>query len=347
MNDWVCPLPLRHYPRITLGHGGGGQLTEDLIAHVFEPAFASGRPRPARNDAAVLDVGAGRIAVTTDAHVVNPLEFPGGTIGELAVNGTINDLAMVGADPIALTAAFVLEEGLELERLARIVARMGDAARTAGVDIVAGDTKVVGAGQADGMYITTTGVGAVPAGVDIRPERIRVGDQILLSGPIGLHGTAVLSVREGLAFGASIESDTTPLHRLVGDLVADGVDVHAMRDLTRGGLATALCELATDTGLGLSFREDAVPVPDVVRAACQVFGLEPLQVANEGCFVAFVAPGDADMAVAIARRHCAGAHARLVGEVVATHPGRVVQHTRLGSRRVIERPLGENLPRIC
>jgi len=344
-------MPLRDYPRITLGHGAGGQLSEDLIRHLFEPAFGigvgTGAAQPIRNDAAVLPEGDGRIAVTTDGHVVQPLEFPGGSIGELAVHGTVNDLAMVGAIPVALTAAFVLEEGLEIERLARIVERMGAAARAADVDIVSGDTKVVGSGQADGLYVTTTGFGRIPDGVDVRPERIAVGDKIVLSGPIGLHGVAVLSVREGLEFGGAVESDTAPLHAIVADLIAEGIDVHAMRDLTRGGLAAALCELAGDTGLGLTFDDAAVPIPEAVAAACSLFGLDAIDVANEGRFIAIVAPGDADRVATIMRRHAAAMGACVIGEVVDDHAGRVVQRTPLGSRRVVERALGENLPRIC
>lgn len=347
MSGWVCPLPLRDHPRVTLGHGGGGELTDDLIAHLFEPAFGVGPGAPIRNDAAVLSGGAGRIAVTTDGHVVHPLEFPGGTIGELAVNGTINDLAMVGAAPIALTAAFVLEEGLEMAALARLAGLMGEAARAAGVPIVCGDTKVVATGQADGMYITTTGVGRVPDGVDIRPERIAVGDRIVLSGPIGLHGIAVLSVREGMEFGAPVVSDTAPLHRIVADLVGADLDLRAMRDLTRGGLAAALCELATGTGLGLVFDEGAVSVPEPVDSACSVFGLDPVHVANEGRFIAIVGPDDANDVVSIMRSHIDANEATVIGEVVADHPGRAVMRTRLGARRVVERPLGEDLPRIC
>lgn len=347
MTGWHCPRPLRDHPRVTLGHGGGGALTDDLITHLFEPAFGIDGVDRARNDAAIVVPGSGRVAVTTDGHVVQPLEFPGGTIGDLAVNGTINDLAMVGAEPVALTAAFVLEEGLEMERLARLVERMGAAASAANVPVVAGDTKVVGAGQADGMYITTTGIGRVPDGLDIRPERLTVGDRILVSGPIGLHGIAVLSRREGMEFGAPVYSDTAPLHRVVADLIRAGIDVRAMRDLTRGGFATALCEIAVDSGHGIAFDEGRVPIPEPVAAACGVFGLEPFHVACEGRFVAFVAPSDADAATAIINSHDEGTGACVVGEVVADHPGRVVARTRLGARRVVERPLGESLPRIC
>lgn len=349
---WQCPVPLRDYPRVVTAHGGGGQLTTDLIEHLFTPAFAPAPglhdgPAPAATDSAVLDVATARVAFTTDSYVVHPLEFPGGSIGDLAVNGTINDLAMSGARPLALSAGFVLEEGLEMPRLAAIAADMGAAARAAGVSIVTGDTKVVDAGRADGMYITTSGVGVLDDGVDVRPERMQAGDALVLSGPIGLHGVAVLSVREGLQFGSGVQSDTAPLHHIVADLLAAGIDIHAMRDLTRGGLAAGLCELATGGRVGIVIEEDAIPIPEDVASACGLFGLDPLCVANEGRFVLSTPAADADRAVAAITAHHAGRGAAVIGEVVTSNPGVVVQTTRLGARRVVERSMGEDLPRIC
>ncbi len=344
---WVCPVPLRSYPRVTIAHGGGGQLTADLIDHLFRPAFAGPADSAASNDSAVVDAPTSRVAFTTDSYVVQPLEFPGGSIGDLAVNGTVNDLAMAGARPVALSAAFVLEEGLEMSRLAAIANDMGVAARAAGVRIVAGDTKVVDAGRADGMYVTTSGVGILDEGVDVRPERIRPGDAIVLSGPIGLHGIAVLSVREGLRFGSDIRSDTAPLHRIVAELLAAGVDIHAMRDLTRGGAAGGLCELAEGAGLGIVIDDDAIVVPESVASACSLFGLDPMNVANEGRFALAVSADDVDDALAVISSHPAGAGVAVIGEVVDAHPGVVVRRTRIGAQRVVDRPMGEDLPRIC
>jgi len=343
---WSCPLPLRDHHRITIGHGGGGQLGADLVEHLFLPAFGEAARDARPLDAAVLDVG-GRIAFTTDSYVVTPLEFPGGSIGELAVHGTINDLAMAGARPLALSTAFVLEEGLELETLARIATSMGDAASAAGVGLVTGDTKVVDAGRGDGVYITTSGIGVVGDGVDVRPERMSPGDKIVLSGPIGLHGMAVLSVREGIEFGTTMKSDTAPLHELVESLFAAGIDVHAMRDLTRGGMAAGLCELAATAGVGVVFDQDTVPIPEPVAAACNLFGMDALEVANEGVFVSVVEGASAEFAVELLRLHDAGREAVVIGEVTDQHPGIVVQRTRLGANRIIDRPMGEQLPRIC
>ncbi len=296
----------------------------------------------------MLDVGDQRIAFTTDGYVVRPLFFPGGNIGDLAVNGTVNDLAVVGARPLAISTAFVLEEGLELEVLHRVVAAMGAAAERAGVRIVTGDTKVVDAGLADGMYITTSGVGVVPAGVDLRPERIAPGDKVIVSGTLGLHGIAVLSVREGLEFGTDLVTDSAPLNGLVGAMLdRSGASIHALRDLTRGGLAAALCELAEGAGVGIAYRETALPIPDAVEAGCGFLGLDPVHVANEGRLVAFVTPDAADAVLAAMRSHPDGADATVIGEVNADHAATVVAQTALGARRVVSRPLGEQLPRIC
>ena len=291
--------------------------------------------------------GGGRIAFSTDAYVVQPLLFPGGSIGDLAVNGTINDLAMSGARPVALSAAFILEEGLEIEVLARIAADMGSAARAAGVRIVTGDTKVVERGRGDGMSITTAGIGLVPAGSRLGSEPPAPGDVVLVSGPIGDHGMAVMSVREGLAFEAPIRSDTAALHRLVADLLATCPDVRLLRDPTRGGLAMTLCELVAGKGIGVEFDELAVPVDRSVAAACEILGLDPFQVASEGRLVAVVAETDADAALGALRTDPLGRGAVRIGRIVATHPGLVVARTALGTQRIVPMPLGEQLPRIC
>ncbi|CAN5760207.1 hydrogenase expression/formation protein HypE [soil metagenome] len=351
--DWVCPLPLRETKRIVIGHGGGGVLSEELIENLFLPAFGSGpgSGRGPSRDSAVLTVAAGRIAVSTDSYVVQPLIFPGGNIGDLAVNGTINDLAMSGAQPLGLTAGFILEEGLELELLGRIAQSMGKAADNAAVAIVTGDTKVVGKGSADQLFINTAGVGVIPDGVDIGPERARVGDDVIVSGNIGEHGVAIMSVREGIDFGTVVTTDSAPLHRLVSAMLAatspPGAGVHALRDPTRGGLVAAAVEIARAAGVGIELRESAIPVPEAVASACGFLGLDPLQVANEGKLVAFVDPAATEAVLAAMRARPEGADAAVIGKVVAAHPGMVVGRTAFGTTRVIERELGEQLPRIC
>lgn len=331
-----------------LGHGGGGKLTGELIEHLFLPAFGSAASGARPTDSAVLDLdGGARLAFTTDSYVVQPLFFPGGDIGELAVNGTVNDLAMSGAEPLALSTAFVLEEGLELDVLGRIATSMGASASRAGVQLVTGDTKVVERGRGDGMHVNTAGVGIVAPGVDIDPSRMRAGDVIIVSGAIGLHGVAVLSVREGIEFGTTILSDTAPLNGLVAAILADRPDIHVLRDLTRGGLGAALCELAASVGVGIEFEESAVPVPDPVRAACGFLGLDPLHVANEGKLVAVVAPECADDVVVAMAATDAGRDCAVIGRVVDDHVGTVVARTALGASRIVDLPLGEQLPRIC
>ena len=349
--DWVCPLPLRETGRVVLGHGGGGVLSEELIENLFMPAFGSAGG-PAR-DSALLDVGSGRIALTTDSYVVQPLFFPGGNIGHLAVHGTINDLACSGAQPVALTAGFILEEGLELDVLGAIASTMGRAAQEAGVSIVTGDTKVVGKGSADQLFVNTAGVGVVPPGVHIGPERARPGDVVILSGPVGEHGVAILSVREGIDFGTVVRTDSAPLHRLVAAMLSGAAEagdrgaVHTLRDPTRGGLVASLVEIARAAAVGVEIDEAAVPVPDAVASACSFLGLDPLQVANEGKLVAFVDPAHADAVLAAMRARPEGAEATVIGRVVGDHPGMAVARTAFGTTRVVERELGEQLPRIC
>jgi len=340
-----CPLPIFDRKTVVLGHGSGGKLSAQLIRDLFLPAFDN--PLLAKlDDQAVVGAGAARIALTTDSYVVTPLFFPGGDIGKLAVHGTINDIAMSGAMPLALSAAFIVEEGFSLEELRRVVDSMAEAARAAGVPIVTGDTKVVNRGSADKLFVTTSGVGLVPEGVDISAGNARPGDRILLSGTIGDHGMAVMSKREGLEFEGAIVSDTAPLHRLVAAMVAAG-EIHALRDPTRGGLAATLCEIAATAGVGMEATASAIPVREPVRAACELLGLDPLFVANEGKLAAFVHPDHAGAVLAAMRALPEGRDAVMIGEVVAGHPGMVLLRTEIGGTRVIDLPFSEQLPRIC
>lgn len=348
LENWSCPLPLRDHPAIVLGHGGGGTLSAELVEHLFLPAYADhGGVLSQLGDAAIVSAGSARIAMSTDSYVVRPRFFPGGNIGDLAVNGTINDLAVAGAVPMYLTVGMVLEEGLPLEELNSIAATMGRAAREAGVSIVTGDTKVVDSGHGDGIYINTAGVGVVPDGLDLGPHRVQPGDAVIVSGAIGMHGIAVMSVREGLEFGSEIITDSAPLNGIITDLLATGVDVHMMRDPTRGGVAASLTEIAKASRTGVEIVERDVPVPDDVRAACGFLGLDPLYVANEGRFIAFVASDDADRALDALRSHPLGTGATLIGRVTDAHPGVVVARTGIGGTRVVDLPLAEQLPRIC
>ena len=345
MSSFTCPLPLTQRKTIVLGHGSGGKLSAQLIRELFLPAFDN----PLLNrldDQAVFQAGSARIALSTDSFVVTPLFFPGGDIGKLAVHGTINDIAMSGATPLALSAAFILEEGFPLEELARIVASMAEAARAAGVLIATGDTKVVPRGAADRIFITTSGVGLVPPGVNISASNARPGDKILLSGSIGDHGMAVMSKREGLEFESAIESDTAALHTLVADMIAAG-EIHALRDPTRGGLGATLTEIAASAGIGVEAEAGAIPIHEAVRAACELLGLDPLFVANEGKLAAFVAPESAARVLDAMRAHPLGREAAIIGEAVAAHPGTVLLRTEVGGTRVIDLPFNEQLPRIC
>ncbi len=343
---WSCPLPLRSYPNVVLGHGSGGQLTADLIQQLFLPAFRNSALE-ALGDSAVVAAGGASLAFSTDAYVVRPLVFPGGSIGELAVNGTINDLAMAGARPLFLSAAFLVEEGFPMEELGGLVQRMAAAARQAGVEIVTGDTKVVDKGHGDGCYITTAGIGLVPEGVQLGPGRIEPGDAVILSGAIGDHGIAVLSVREGLEFGTRIESDTAALHTLAGTILETPAAVRLMRDPTRGGVAAALNEIAAAAGKGVLLDEEKIPVRAEVEAACELLGLDPLTVANEGKLLAVVDPGAAPAILERMRAHPLGRDAQVIGRITAEHPGTVALHTGIGASRVVPMPVGELLPRIC
>jgi hydrogenase expression/formation protein HypE len=345
-----CPLPLADYPTVQMAHGGGGKLSQQLVAGLMVPSFDN--PELSRlHDGAVLTVGAAgaaRLAFTTDSYVVRPLFFPGGDIGALAVHGTVNDLAMCGARPLALSCGFILEEGLPMETLARVVESMRRAAAAAGVAIVTGDTKVVDRGKGDGIYVNTAGVGLVDDGVEIDPRRARPGDAVLLSGRIADHGIAILSLREGLEFESPITSDTAALHGLVGELLAKlGADVHVLRDPTRGGVASATNEIAAAAGVGIRLDEPAIPVAEPVRAACELLGLDPLYVANEGKLLAIVAPEAAEAALDLMRAHPLGAEAAIVGEVVAERAGLVTLRSSIGGSRIVDLLTGEQLPRIC
>jgi len=354
MDEWMlrCPLPLRDYPRVVMGHGGGGRLSAELVESLFLPAFGS-ESLNALGDSAVLPLAGARVAMTTDSYVVRPLFFPGGSIGDLAINGTVNDLAMSGAQPLYVTTGFIVEEGMPMELLATVVQAMAAAAQRAGVQIVAGDTKVVERGRGDGLYVNTAGVGLVPEGVHIAPVRARPGDVILVSGTLGDHGMAIMSVREGLAyeglaFESAIVSDCAPLHGMVGallDVARDGV--HVLRDPTRGGAAAALNEIAARAGVGIELAADAIPVRPAVAAACEILGLDPLYVANEGKLLAIVAAEHAAALLAAMRAHESGRDAAVIGRVTAAHPGLVTMRTVLGGERIVPQPLGEQLPRIC
>ncbi|KQC36793.1 MULTISPECIES: hydrogenase expression/formation protein HypE [unclassified Frankia] len=344
---WTCPAPLADSPTIVMGHGGGGAMSAELVEHLFLPAFRGPAAATELADAAVVALGGARVAFTTDSFVVRPLFFPGGCIGDLAVNGTVNDLAMVGATPCYLATAFILEEGTELAELARVAEALGAAARVAGVRLVTGDTKVVDAGHGDGVYINTTGLGLVPDGVDIRPGRARPGDVVLVSGEIGAHGVAVLSCREGLEFGTQVRSDTAPLSGLVAAMLATGADIHTLRDPTRGGLAATLNEIARGAQVGIAVTERAVPVAAPVADACSVLGLDPFAIANEGKLVAIVPAADADRVLEVMRAHPHGRDAAAIGTVTEDNAPMVVARTGLGGSRVIDLPMGSELPRIC
>jgi hydrogenase expression/formation protein HypE len=342
----ACPIPTADAREVLMGHGSGGKLSARLVEELLLPAFANPMLDPL-DDQAFVEAGGARLAFTTDSYVVTPLFFPGGDIGELAVNGTVNDLAMGGARPLFLSLALILEEGFPLEDLRRVVESVRRAAATAGVLVVTGDTKVVDRGKGDGVFVNTAGIGAPIAGADLSSRRVAPGDAVLLSGAIGDHGVAILSQREGLRFGGDLRSDTAPLHGLVADMLAASPGVHALRDPTRGGLAATLVEIASRRRVGIEADERAIPVHDAVRGACEMLGLDPLHVANEGKLVAFVPEEGAEAVLAAMRRHPLGREAARIGRVTAEHPTLVALRTPIGGQRVLDLPFGEALPRIC
>jgi len=342
---WTCPRPLQNYPTIVMGHGAGGRMMSDLIENLFAPAFDNDLLSQ-MGDSTVLDLPAGRTAFTTDSFVVNPLFFPGGNIGELAVYGTVNDLAMRGAKPLYLSAGFILEEGLPMETLGRIANSMAAASKKAGVRIATGDTKVVQKGHGDGLYINTSGIGVIPSGLDIGPALAEPGDVVLVSGTMGDHGIAIMSVRAGLTFETQIRSDTAPLNGLVEEMIEAGI-IHCLRDATRGGLAAVLNELAAASQVGIEFDERKVPLRPEVDAACEMLGFDPFYVANEGKLVAILPKNGAEKVLEVMRSHEYGKDAAIIGKVVETHPGLVTAKTAIGGMRVVDLPAGELLPRIC
>lgn len=347
MQGPVCPVPLQHSEKIMLGHGSGGKMMQDLIAKTFLPPLDNPALR-AGNDAGVVQPNpCTQLALSTDAHVVSPLFFPGGDIGRLAVCGTVNDVAMMGATPQYLTAGFILEEGLEVATLERVVASMKMAAEEAGVEIVAGDTKVVQKGQADGLYITTSGVGSVISGVEIHGAAAKAGDVVIVSGAIGDHGIAVLGARGDLGFETSIQSDVAPLNHAIAAILDCSDQVRVLRDPTRGGVASALNEIASQSNVGIILQEDCIPVRPEVAAACEILGFDPLYIANEGKFIIIVSPEDADRVLKTLRMNKYGEGACAIGEVIDKPQGRVLMKTAIGGTRVVDVLAGEMLPRIC
>lgn len=334
---------VRPMDRILLGHGSGGKLMHDLIQAHFAPAFGS----TGAGDSAVIDIPSGRLAYTTDSYVVSPLFFPGGNIGVLAVNGTVNDLSVVGAAPLFLAVGFIIEEGFPLIDLKRIVASMAEAAKQAGVRIAGGDTKVVNKGKADGLFINTSGVGVLADGIEIAASRIMAGDKVIISGEIGNHGVAVLAERNGITFDSPVLTDTRPLNGLVRKMLEASKDIHFMRDPTRGGLATTLKEVALESNLCIKIRESSLPIPPQVKGACGLLGIDPLYIANEGVLVAVVEDGHADTVLRAMRNHAFGKNAVIIGEVAESPAGMVLLETALGGSRIVDMLPGEILPRIC
>ena len=346
-NEAACPVPIRERDVILIGHGSGGRMTSELLERVVVPAL-SNPTLDALDDAALLHLPSGeRVAFTTDSYVVSPIFFPGGDIGDLAVNGTINDLAVSGARPIALSLAFILEEGFPIEEFRRVVASVKRAAERARVPVVTGDTKVVGHGSGDGVFVNTSGVGVVPDGLALGSAHVRPGDAIIVSGTIGDHGVAILAHRQGLQIRGDLQSDTAPLHELTRAMLEVCPRIHAMRDPTRGGLAATLVEIATRRKLGVEIFETSLPVREEVRGACEILGLDPTMVANEGKLVAFVPEEDAGLLLEAMRAHPLGEGAACIGRVCDEHAGLVVVRTPFGSTRVLDLPLTEPLPRIC
>jgi hydrogenase expression/formation protein HypE len=341
-----CPLPITDYKEIVLAHGSGGKLSQELLQKVVLPQFRN-ELLASLHDGAIFSLGGARLAFSTDSFVVNPIFFPGGDIGKLAVHGTVNDIAMCGARPLYLSAGFILEEGTSMEDFWKVVSSMREAAAEAGVALVTGDTKVVDRGKADKIFINTSGIGIVPEGVNIHPGRARAKDKIIVSGQIAVHGMAIMSVREGLEFETEIASDTAPLNHLVDTVLATTADVHVFRDPTRGGITSALSEIAQTARVGIILDEAHIPISEEVKGACEILGLDPLYVANEGKLLAIVPAETAGAVLAAMRAHPLGTEAAIIGEVTEDHPGFVTMKTRVGGTRVVDMLSGEQLPRIC
>jgi len=342
----ACPLPISQYPHVLMAHGGGGRLMHRLLEDVFGKAF-SNPLLDTRHDSAQFNVPPGRLAMTTDSYVVRPIFFPGGDIGSMAVHGTVNDLAMSGARPLYLTSAFIIEEGLPMETLWRVVCSMRDTAKKCGVQIITGDTKVVDKGKGDGLFINTTGIGVLEHSLNIAPQNVQPGDAVIVSGDLGRHGMAIMAVREGLEFESQIESDSAPVHEPVLELIKAGIKIHCLRDLTRGGLASALNEIAEAAGVKIAIEQNAVPVRADVNAACEILGLDVLHVANEGRFVAFVPAQEVESVLAILRQHEVSGNSVVIGRVIEKAAPLVTVKSTLGVSRILDMPSGEQLPRIC
>jgi hydrogenase expression/formation protein HypE len=340
----ACPIPIQQYPQVLLAHGGGGRLMHELISKMFLRAFRNPLLET-QHDSTIFEVSGRRLALTTDSYVVRPLFFPGGDIGSMAVHGTVNDLAMSGARPLYLSAGFIIEEGLPMETLWKVVFSMQRAAKLCGVQIITGDTKVVDKGKGDGLFINTSGVGVVEHSLQIAPQSVRADDVILVNGDIGRHGMAVMAVREGLEFETTIESDSASVSNIVLDLLKAGVEIHCLRDLTRGGLTSVLNEISAAAGVTLEVEEKLIPVREDVRAACEILGLDPLQVACEGRFAAFVPKRDLPLAISVLKT--GGAHGARIGRVTSLQPARVLLKGAIGSLRILDMATGEQLPRIC
>ncbi|HEY2329523.1 MAG TPA: hydrogenase expression/formation protein HypE [Verrucomicrobiae bacterium] len=341
-----CPIPISQYPHVLMAHGGGGKLMHRLLEDIFGRAF-SNPILDTRHDSAQFTVPPGRLAMTTDSYVVRPIFFPGGDIGSMAIHGTVNDLSMSGARPLYLSCGFIIEEGLPMETLWRVVCSMGDAAKKCSVQIITGDTKVVDKGNGDGLFINTTGLGVIEHDQKISPQNIQPSDAILVSGDLGRHGMAIMAAREGLQFESTIESDSAPVHEPVLDLLKNGIEIHCLRDLTRGGLASALNEITEAAGVKISVEQRAIPLREDVHAACEMLGLDPLHVANEGRFVAFIPTKDSGRALEILRRREVSAGVALIGKVMEKAAPLVTVKSALGVSRVLDMPSGEQLPRIC
>ena len=342
----ACPFPIQNYPQVLLAHGGGGKLMHQLIGKMFVPAFRNPLLE-SQHDASVFELGGQRLALTTDSYVVRPLFFPGGDLGALAVHGTVNDLAMAGARPLYLTAAFIIEEGLPMETLWKLVSSMQQAAQQAGVQIITGDTKVVDKGKGDGLFINTAGVGVVEHTLKITPQNVRPGDAILVNGDLGRHGMAIMAAREGLEFESAIESDSAPVAELVLELLRAGIQAHCLRDLTRGGLTSVLNEIAEAARCTLMIEEKLIPVREDVRAACEILGLDPFQVACEGRFAIFLPEDQVERALSILRAHPLGKEACRIGKVTDQRATKVLLKSIIGAQRLLDMATGEQLPRIC